>query len=73
MTVVEPLTPEETNKIIASINRKSPSGARNHAIFVTLLDTGLQASEAAGIILANLNLADGFIKVMGKDSLALRK
>jgi len=65
-TIMEPLTPREINKIIASVDRKSSSGARNHAIFVTLLDTGLRASEAAGINLGNLNLADGFIKVMGK-------
>jgi site-specific recombinase XerD len=65
-TVMEPLTPEEINRIIASINRKSSSGVRNHALFVTLLDTGLRASEAAGITLGNLNLSDGFIKVMGK-------
>jgi site-specific recombinase XerD len=34
----------------------------------TLLDTGLRASEAAGITISNLNLADGYIKVMGKGS-----
>jgi len=66
VTITEPLTPDETKKILVSINGESSSGARNHAIFVTLLDTGLRASEAAGITLANLNLADGFIKVMGK-------
>jgi len=33
-----------------------------------LLDTGLRASETAGIILSNLNLVDGYIKVMGKGS-----
>jgi site-specific recombinase XerD len=65
-TIMEPLTPEEINKIIASIDKKSSSGARNHAIFETMLDTGLRSSETAGITLGNLNLADGFIKVMGK-------
>ncbi|MFC1974417.1 tyrosine-type recombinase/integrase [Chloroflexota bacterium] len=33
-----------------------------------LLDTGLRASEAAGITMSNLNLTDGYIKVMGKGS-----
>ncbi|MBM2832240.1 MAG: xerD [Dehalococcoidia bacterium] len=65
-TMVEPLTPDEIGKIVASLNRKSPGGARNHALLVTLLDTGLRASEAAGITLGNLNLVDGQIKVMGK-------
>jgi site-specific recombinase XerD len=66
--VIEPLTPEEIKKVSASINKKSSTGARNYAIFVTLLDTGLRASETAGITLGNLNLKDGFVKVMGKGS-----
>ncbi len=65
-TVMEPLTPVEINKIIASIDKRSSSGARNHALFTLMLDSGLRASEAAGITLGNLNLADGFVKVMGK-------
>ncbi len=58
VTVIEPLTPEEIKKITASINKKSPTGTRNYALFTTLLDTGLRVSEAAGITLSNLNLAD---------------
>ncbi len=68
VTVIEPLTPKEIKKVTASINKKSPTGTRNYALFATLLDTGLRASEAAGITLGNLNLADGYIKVMGKGS-----
>jgi site-specific recombinase XerD len=66
ITVMEPLTPHETKRIIASINKKTRTGTRNNAIFVTLLDTGLRASEAASITLNNLNLTDGHIKVIGK-------
>ena len=66
VTVMEPLTPGEIETIIAGIDKKSRTGARNHAILVTMLDTGLRASEAAGITLANLNLPEGFIKVMYK-------
>lgn len=68
VAVVEPLTPEEIKKVTASIDKKSPTGTRNYALFATLLDTGLRASEAVGITLTNLNLADGYIKVMGKGS-----
>jgi len=35
---------------------------------VTLFDTGLRASELAGIKLTDLNLEGGFLKVMGKGS-----
>jgi site-specific recombinase XerD len=66
MTVMEPLTPEETKKIIASIDEKTRTGVRNKVMFETLLDTGLRASEEVSITLSNLNLKDGYIKVMGK-------
>jgi len=63
---IQPLTPAEINKIIGSVNKESPTGVRNHAILVTMLDTGLRASEVASITLGNLNLQDGYVKVMGK-------
>ena len=64
--MIEPLTPEEINKATNSINKNSPTGVRNHAILVTLLDSGLRASEVATVTLSNLNLKDGYVKVMGK-------
>ncbi len=64
--VMEPLTPQEIKKVVSSINRQSYSGERNHGVLVTLLDSGLRASEAAGITLDNLNIKDGYIKITGK-------
>ncbi len=64
--IIEPLTPQEIKKVVSSINRNLYSGERNHAVLVTLLDSGLRASEAARITLDNLNLKDGYIKVIGK-------
>ncbi|MFC1918286.1 tyrosine-type recombinase/integrase [Chloroflexota bacterium] len=64
--VIEPLSPEEIKKVSDSINIKSSTGIRNRTILSTMLDTGLRASEVANITLANLNLNDGYIKVMGK-------
>lgn len=64
--IIEPMTPQEIKKVVSSINRNLYSGERNHAVLVTLLDSGLRASEAAGITLDNLNLKDGYIKVIGK-------
>jgi len=64
--IMEPLTPQEIKKIVSSINRNLYTGERNHAMVVTILDSGLRASEAAGITLDNLNLKDGYIKVIGK-------
>lgn len=58
-TVMEPLSPEEIDKVVSSINKQSPTSARNHAIIVTLLDSGMRAAEAASITLGNLNLSQG--------------
>ena len=68
VTIIEPLTPKEIERVTSSIDKKSFAGVRNHAIIATLLDTGMRVSELAGITLSNLNLTDGYIKVMGKGS-----
>lgn len=64
--MMEPLTPEEIHKITSTIKTTLSTGARNHAILVLALDTGLRASEMAGIRLGRLNLETGYVKVMGK-------
>ena len=64
--IMEPLTLQEIKRIVSSINRKSYTGERNHAVLVTLLDSGLRASELASITLSNLNLKDGYIRITGK-------
>jgi len=64
--LMEPLTPEEIEKIISTFDRHSPTGSRNHAIFVTALDSGLRASEMTSIRLGQVNTKGGFIKVIGK-------
>ena len=66
--LVEPLTDQEINRIISGINQDSPTGSRNHAIFVTALDNGLRASEIAGIRIEQLDLKGGYAKVTGKGS-----
>ena len=66
--LIEPLTDSEINQITSSINQDSPTGFRNHVIFVTALDNGLRASEIANINLGQLDLEKGFVKVMGKGS-----
>ncbi len=64
--LVEPLTDQEINQITSSINQDSPTGSRNHAIFVTALDNGLRASELADIAIGQLDLKKGFCKITGK-------
>lgn len=68
VTIKEPLTPAEIKAALASIDKNTPTGLRNYSIASTMLDSGLRASEVANIKLGNLNLVDGYAKVMGKGS-----
>ena len=64
--LIEPLTDQEINQITSSINQDSLTGSRNYAIVVTALDNGLRASEIADVTIGQLDLKEGYVKVMGK-------
>ncbi len=59
--VIEPIPDDDLRRLLAA------ASARDRALILLLLDTGLRVSEAAGIRLGDLR-ADGSIKVMGKGS-----
>lgn len=67
-TIVQPLTEAEKDNILIAIETKTFTGMRNHAVMVTLLDTGLRASEVVNARKGDVNLDAGHIKVMGKGS-----
>jgi site-specific recombinase XerD len=64
--VITILSDEEIRTIIGTFNPKQPSDARNQAIFMLLLDTGLRIGETIGLKMDDLHLSEGIIKVMGK-------
>lgn len=64
--MVEVLTDEEIQRMVACINPNTFLGARLLAIVLLLLDTGIRASELCGLTLDNLDLRDGEAKVNGK-------
>ena len=64
--VVDVLTPEEIKQILAAIARGTVSGFRNLCILWTSLDTGLRAGELATLKVANADLENGVLKVLGK-------
>ncbi|MDI6815330.1 MAG: tyrosine-type recombinase/integrase, partial [Dehalococcoidales bacterium] len=64
--VVEILTQEEINRVLGSIESNTASGARNYAILILLLDTGLRCSEMRNMQLQDVNIEGGYLKVMGK-------
>lgn len=63
---VEVLTPEEIQKIIASINPDTFLGSRLLAMILIMLDTGIRAGELVGMLMQNVDWDRGVIKVMGK-------
>lgn len=78
--LIQPFTLQEVKAIMGAVNRsriyKSPTGLardhalrqadRNRAILLTLLDTGMRASELVGLKLVDLDIKSNKIKVLGK-------
>jgi site-specific recombinase XerD len=66
MKIVQPLTPEEIEKLISAQNPLTAMGCRDIAILVTLLDTGVRLSELANLLFEDTHIEEGYLKVMGK-------
>lgn len=66
--LIEPLTNSEIDQLINSQNPLTALGCRNIAILVLLLDTGLRISELSGLRNDNVNIEEGYLRVMGKGS-----
>lgn len=66
--VVKPLPDDEVAALIGAIKRRSPNGARDLAVLLLLLDTGMRLGEVARMTVSDAEDAvrDGLFKVMGK-------
>jgi site-specific recombinase XerD len=62
----EVLTETEIAAIVCALNPRTEIGARDQAIFLLLLDTGMRAGELCGLRLPQLHLDDGYAIVLGK-------
>src|SRR3990170_4702577 len=65
---VEPewLNHEEIERLLNAFDRKTTIGARDYAMTVTFLDTGLRCAELCNLTLPNADLEDGELKVVCK-------
>lgn len=61
-----PFTPEHVYHLLAACDRQEPIGARNYAIVLTLLDTGLRAAELRALRVGDVDMRTGLTVVMGK-------
>ncbi len=68
--VVRPLSHQEVVALLGAIKRRSFSGARDLAVLLILLDTGMRLGELTGLKLRDAEevIRDGVFKVMGKGS-----
>jgi integrase/recombinase XerC len=64
--VVMPFSVEHVRRLLLLCDDRRFIGARNRAIVLVFLDTGLRLSEMAGIQLPDMNFDRETIKVMGK-------
>lgn len=60
------LSNAEIELMLAAIDRSKPEGERNKAIIETLYACGLRVSELTELLISNLYLNEGFIRVIGK-------
>ena len=62
------LTPEEIAQVVGSLNPHTEIGARDQAIFLVLLDSGMRALRALQLCrCGDLHLNEGYVKVYGKN------
>jgi len=61
---IEPFSREQVDALLACCDGYSEHGVRNHAIILTLLDTGARAQELCSLTLADINFAALTIRVL---------
>ncbi|MDE6818621.1 MAG: tyrosine-type recombinase/integrase, partial [Muribaculaceae bacterium] len=62
------LSVDEIDAMIAAIDSASPQALRDRALIETLYGCGLRVSEAINLEIGRLNLAEGYLSVVGKGS-----
>ena len=65
-TIIATFSVNQLSALFKVINTASSTGFRDLTMILMLFDTGLRASELAGLTVSDVNLEDGMIKVYGK-------
>jgi integrase/recombinase XerD len=64
--LVTPFNEDQIRALLSFIDIRSFIGFRDWTIILTLLDTGIRVTELTDLILADINLAQRYLKVRGK-------
>jgi integrase/recombinase XerC/integrase/recombinase XerD len=64
--MVEVLSEDEIDQMLSSLDQRTPWGARDYAIVMLMLDSGLRMSEVTGLKSAEVDVDAGHLKVLGK-------
>ena len=62
--IVRPFSPEDVMKLLACCDPVTAAGARDRAIVLTLLDTGIRCSELVQLTLDDLDLKAGRLRIL---------
>lgn len=66
-TVIGYLEKAELNALLRAPDRRTPLGARNHALLLFLYNSGARADEAARLVIGNLQLGtSASVRILGK-------
>src|SRR5260221_595047 len=63
---VKMVSDEEVTSILDALKAPTATNVRNRAIFLTLLDTGIRASELLTLTIPRAHLDEGYLLVLGK-------
>lgn len=64
--VVPTFSEKEIQRLLTQPDRSTDRGFRDYALLLTFLDTGARLSELAGLNNADVDLENGYLRVMGK-------
>ncbi len=62
--IVQPFSADEIARLLAVCDLDLPVGARDHAMLLTLLDTGIRCSELVQLTMEDLDLVEGRLRVL---------
>jgi integrase/recombinase XerC/integrase/recombinase XerD len=62
--IVQPFSADDIARLLAACDTKVPVGARDHAMLLTLLDTGIRCSELVQLTIEDLDLDEGRLRVL---------